>query len=730
MSLINATVHTTTPPTTSMKDGVEGQEEDPAPETRENQHRSLISALLSKQEDRTPSPLVVEQVPAEAIPQEKSSKEAPQDIAEAATTTSIAPASTTPSPEEAPPPPQKKAPPQKATPTLTGEPPSLAEQSPGGAGSQSGVAVASIPVASLPSTSIAASTKKKLAAPSPVKPKKIVIPRQNIDSTSRRAMALQHQWEDMFRRLMLYKAQHGDCLVPNRYSNDRQLGAWVSTQRRNFGKGVLAAARKARLDAMGFVWKTSDPRATPWMQRYDELVEFYKSFGHSIVPILFDANRPLANWVSCQRQEYRYFVEDKPSRMTAERIKLLNKVDFVWDALRHRAPAVAPKVVNMDEMGRSPSEEREEAGERKERTANKKQKQEEQHAFQQQGRSYGNAKSRAIEAHREAVEAQRKAVEAQRRAEQAQRYLEKEEAAEAAAKNGGSSILIHCGEDSDQHGGSNSQSNAHAMWAGASAMDEAARIHTASLHHAHLLSGGMNLATMPTAARFAHTNRPEAQATPQAALSSDPNQQDDAKTSSRQKKKKKRDQPDDDQEEEEEYAPQAYAEQSPPFAPTPVTSTVIAVPSPKQSFSQEGPTTTEPTAIYVPYGAYNAQHQLQQEQAALMMSHRNQHLAAAAAAGAAGHPLPNPHLMTAAAAVAAEQTRHQEHLLRAQHQHATLMNSAMAQHAQHQQQHFNMAVARNVMLQQQQQGAAAAAGLGQLDHATLLRLQQGGSLPR
>jgi hypothetical protein len=34
------------------------------------------------------------------------------------------------------------------------------------------------------------------------------------------------KWEDMFARLVVFKQEHGDCLVPNRYPEDPQLGSW------------------------------------------------------------------------------------------------------------------------------------------------------------------------------------------------------------------------------------------------------------------------------------------------------------------------------------------------------------------------------------------------------------------------------------------------------------------------------------------------------------------------
>lgn len=45
-------------------------------------------------------------------------------------------------------------------------------------------------------------------------------------------------------------------------------------------------------------------------------------------------NVQLSNWVSTQRQEYKLIQRGRQSRLTQDRIDLLNKVDFVWEAQR------------------------------------------------------------------------------------------------------------------------------------------------------------------------------------------------------------------------------------------------------------------------------------------------------------------------------------------------------------------------------------------------------------
>lgn len=72
----------------------------------------------------------------------------------------------------------------------------------------------------------------------------------------------------------------------------------------------------------------------PWEQRYQELLEYKNKHGNCLIPVGYEGNPQLANWVSTQRQEWKSFSSNKPSRLTEERVALLNKVGFVWEAHR------------------------------------------------------------------------------------------------------------------------------------------------------------------------------------------------------------------------------------------------------------------------------------------------------------------------------------------------------------------------------------------------------------
>ena len=61
-------------------------------------------------------------------------------------------------------------------------------------------------------------------------------------------------WDERYGELKRYRDEHGHCKVAHDYktSNGYRLGAWVSNQCQK--KDDMPTERKARLDALGFVW--------------------------------------------------------------------------------------------------------------------------------------------------------------------------------------------------------------------------------------------------------------------------------------------------------------------------------------------------------------------------------------------------------------------------------------------------------------------------------------------
>ena len=67
-------------------------------------------------------------------------------------------------------------------------------------------------------------------------------------------------WETQFLELVSYKEEHGDCLVPDKWKENRPLANWIGNQRAR--KGKLEDDKIYRLDELGFVWNTKNKKSS------------------------------------------------------------------------------------------------------------------------------------------------------------------------------------------------------------------------------------------------------------------------------------------------------------------------------------------------------------------------------------------------------------------------------------------------------------------------------------
>ena len=102
---------------------------------------------------------------------------------------------------------------------------------------------------------------------------------------------------------------------------------WIYHQSTNGTRAKITAARIRRLDEIGMIW---DPQRAIWNAMFLKLQHFVAAFGHCKVPKGYTADLELANWVRNQRLEYANQLKGKNSRMTRERLELLNAVGFTW----------------------------------------------------------------------------------------------------------------------------------------------------------------------------------------------------------------------------------------------------------------------------------------------------------------------------------------------------------------------------------------------------------------
>ena len=144
------------------------------------------------------------------------------------------------------------------------------------------------------------------------------------------------KWREFFGQLCEYKAQFGDCLVPQNFAAKNKLGRWVSKQRSNYrdrkNKEIkptdMVAEHIRALNAIGFDWGTTQ---TDWSVRFEQLCEFKVQLGHCLVPREYSSNPKLALWVKKERRNYMLRKEGKTSPMTVERIRAFESIDFEWE---------------------------------------------------------------------------------------------------------------------------------------------------------------------------------------------------------------------------------------------------------------------------------------------------------------------------------------------------------------------------------------------------------------
>ena len=127
------------------------------------------------------------------------------------------------------------------------------------------------------------------------------------------------KWNTRFNELIEYKAEHGDCNVPQRQG---QLGKWVSHQRVTYLADSLAQDRIDRLSSIGFDWRLKEGC---WDTQLQELVRYQAKHGDCNVP---QRQGQLGLWILTQRRVYR------KGKLSQDRIDRLNGIGFDWTLRR------------------------------------------------------------------------------------------------------------------------------------------------------------------------------------------------------------------------------------------------------------------------------------------------------------------------------------------------------------------------------------------------------------
>ncbi len=140
-------------------------------------------------------------------------------------------------------------------------------------------------------------------------------------------------WEERYAEMVAFKNAHGHCEIPVVFPENPRLGRLVNTLRTQKANGTMSAERVDELEQIGFAWNSGrrsmvevggEVVSEVWNARYEELLAYKQLHGNCDVPAEFAANRPLANWVSSQRQA------KKRAGLLEAREKLLESIGFNW----------------------------------------------------------------------------------------------------------------------------------------------------------------------------------------------------------------------------------------------------------------------------------------------------------------------------------------------------------------------------------------------------------------
>jgi hypothetical protein len=79
-------------------------------------------------------------------------------------------------------------------------------------------------------------------------------------------------------------------------------------QQSNHHANKLSPQRIEKLNEVGFVW---DSLEAQWLECFEELKEYKREHGDTLVPVNYSANPSLGVWVGTQRKDYKKFMAKK-----------------------------------------------------------------------------------------------------------------------------------------------------------------------------------------------------------------------------------------------------------------------------------------------------------------------------------------------------------------------------------------------------------------------------------
>ena len=120
--------------------------------------------------------------------------------------------------------------------------------------------------------------------------------------------------------LKKFKDSEGHCNVPYRFSDNPELGRWISYQQERRSK--ISKERASKLHSIGFTWVFDIELDVRWEIMCEELTKFKDRKGHCNVPSGYSENLELGRWASTRRGQRL--------KISKERAAKLDSIGFIW----------------------------------------------------------------------------------------------------------------------------------------------------------------------------------------------------------------------------------------------------------------------------------------------------------------------------------------------------------------------------------------------------------------
>jgi Helicase associated domain len=138
------------------------------------------------------------------------------------------------------------------------------------------------------------------------------------------SLSRRRSWLESYAALVDFKSQLGHCRVPVQYKHDKQLGIWVSEQRKK--KFLMSYDRREKLEQLGFTW--ANPRGNLWTTMFNKLKEYRMENPESYKPKNFN----LRNWLEGQKHAVLERTLHK------DYVEQLRSIGYNWQNHRPQSP--------------------------------------------------------------------------------------------------------------------------------------------------------------------------------------------------------------------------------------------------------------------------------------------------------------------------------------------------------------------------------------------------------